>query len=249
MERNPEPRLSEKSLHVQRMFDTIAPSYDFLNRLLSFRQDVRWRNALIAALPTEASGAGTLYDVACGTGDVILQTLSRRNDYATFRGFDISAGMLRRAEERFQGVVERSTPLGKPIACTFTQASAENLPADDAAADAVSIAFGLRNVDDRGRALRDFFRCLKPGGALLVLEFFRADVSAFAHLFDFYFRHVLPKIGGLVSDREAYEYLPRSVSTMPAADEFTAQLEATGFNAVSETKWLSGGVRLFVARK
>lgn len=153
-------RLSEKSQRVQTMFDKIAHRYDLLNRLLSARQDVRWRKALAKSLPLQTDRQGILYDVACGTGDVMLTVAKQRADYAQLRGFDISFEMLRKGESR--------PDLGKwvrksNLRCAFTQASAEALPADTASAHAVSIAFGLRNVDNREQALREMFRVLKPG--------------------------------------------------------------------------------------
>ena len=233
--------LSEKSKQVQEMFDRIAPRYDLLNRLLSARQDVRWRNQLVAQLPlVQNAGKGVLYDVACGTGDVLFQVERRRPDYGVFKGFDISGSMLECA-------AQRASAQNKNF--QFVQSSAEQIPAEAQSADAVSISFGLRNVDVRTNALNEFYRVLKPGGRLLVLEFFEAESTLFAKCFDFYFKHVLPRIGGLISDRAAYEYLPRSVATMPSGAEFKQMLLVTGFAEVTETRWLAGATRLFIARK
>lgn len=239
-------RLSEKSQRVQVMFDRIAERYDLLNRLLSARQDVRWRKALVAKLPAQPDRQGILFDVACGTGDVMLAVARRRNDYAELRGFDISFEMLRRGESRPE--------LGKWVRkrnmkYSFTQASAEAIPADTNSAHAVTISFGLRNVDNREQALKDMFRVLKPGGRLLVLEFFQPHSTLFAKVFDFYFKNVLPKVGGLISDRDAYQYLPASVGTMPSAEAFAQTLREIGFINVSQQMWLSGATRLFVADK
>lgn len=232
--------LSEKSKQVQEMFDRIAPRYDLLNRMLSARQDVRWRNVLVAQLPQVPAGCGVLYDVACGTGDVMFQVERKRPDYTVFKGFDISARMLECACQRAEA---------KQKNFQFVQASAEKIPAESESANAVSISFGLRNVDVRSNALAEFYRVLKPGGRLLVLEFFEAESTFFAKIFDFYFKNVLPRIGGLFSDRAAYEYLPRSVATMPSAAEFNKMLLTAGFAEVTETRWLAGATRLFVAQK
>lgn len=239
-------RLSEKSQHVQKMFDKIADRYDLLNRLLSARQDVRWRKALAKSLPAQADKCGVLYDVACGTGDVILTVAKMRSDYSQIRGFDISFEMLRRGEVR--------PDVGKwlrksSINCTYTQASAEALPVENESAHAVSIAFGLRNVDNREQAVREMFRVLKPGGRLLVLEFFQPHSSAFAKVFDFYFTNVLPKVGGLISDKAAYQYLPASVGTMPSAEGFAQTLRECGYINITQQMWLSGATRLFIADK
>jgi demethylmenaquinone methyltransferase/2-methoxy-6-polyprenyl-1,4-benzoquinol methylase len=238
--------LSEKSQRVQLMFDKIADRYDLLNRLLSARQDVRWRKALARSLPIQPDRQGVLYDVACGTGDVMLTVAKNRTDYAQLRGFDISFEMLRKGESR--------PDLGKwvrkaNLRCTFTQASAEALPADAESAHGVSIAFGLRNVDNREQALREMFRVLKPGGRVLVLEFFQPHSTLFAKVFDFYFQNVLPKVGGMISDRDAYQYLPASVGSMPSAESFAQMLREVGFINVKQQMWLSGATRLFVADK
>ena len=239
-------RLSDKSKNVQVMFDKIADRYDLLNRLLSARQDVRWRKALAQKLPAQADRQGILYDVACGTGDVMLTVAKLRADYAQIRGFDISFEMLRKGESR--------PDLGKWIRkanarCSFTQASAEALPAESASAHAVSIAFGLRNVDNREQALSEMFRVLKPGGRVLILEFFQPHSTLFAKAFDFYFKSVLPRVGGLISDRDAYQYLPASVGSMPSAEAFAQMLREIGFINVTQLMWLSGATRLFVADK
>ena len=244
--------LSEKSRAVQAMFDKISPRYDFLNRLLSARQDVRWRNALINALPVKSrAGEGVLFDVACGTGDVMISALRRRADYGSFQGFDISQGMMDAGAERadLRACVEGRLKRAQTCDLGFTLASAENLPVPSASADALSIAFGFRNVDDRAKAIREFYRVLKPGGRLLLLEFFPAENGLLASAFDFYFKRILPLVGGLVSDRASYEYLPRSVSSMPNGVTFAAQLVEAGFLPHQETKWLAGATRLFVAEK
>jgi len=230
--------LSEKSQKVREMFNKIAPKYDFLNRLLSFRQDVRWRNALLAHIPRDAHGVGC--DVACGTGDVTF-LIQKKRPHVKMLGVDISEGML-------EGARLRAKRTGNE-AISFYHASAEDLPLDSNSAEYLTIAFGLRNVDVRTKALSEFFRVLKPGGALLILEFFPADKGWLSLCFDFYFKRVLPKIGGLFADKQAYAYLPQSVSTMPSSPIFYELLQQAGFEKISEQKWLAGSTRLFVAYK
>jgi demethylmenaquinone methyltransferase/2-methoxy-6-polyprenyl-1,4-benzoquinol methylase len=226
--------LSEKSQQIQTMFNKISPKYDFLNSLLSFGQDTRWRNALLKQLPCIPTKDGILIDVACGTGDVVLAVLKKRKDFVKLYGFDISQGMLDRAYARtpYQGV-------------SYSLASAEKLPSKDNTADVVTIAFGLRNVDDRVKALEEFHRILKPTGTLFVLEFFPAKNSLFRSLFQFYFKKILPMVGGLFSDKDAYAYLPQSVKTMPSAIEFEEQLKLQGFDKITKTSWLAGSTVLF----
>ncbi|KAB8032052.1 bifunctional demethylmenaquinone methyltransferase/2-methoxy-6-polyprenyl-1,4-benzoquinol methylase UbiE [Fluviispira multicolorata] len=237
---NQEMILSEKSLEVQKMFDKISGKYDFLNRLLSAGQDIRWRNYMIKKLPKIQNKTGTLYDVACGTGDVLFSTATKRNDYQNLTGFDISNGMLEQAKERGKSKFSH---------IYFQQASAENIPAQDASADAVTISFGFRNVDKREKALQEFHRILKNGGTLFILEFFPAKNNIMAKLFDFYFKKILPKIGGIFSDKSAYEYLPKSVSSMPSGNEFIKTLSEIGFIEIEQKCWLAGATRLFKAVK
>lgn len=232
--------LSKKSAQIQAMFDKISHRYDFLNRLLSAGQDTRWRNKMITLMPKIKNKNGTLYDIACGTGDVLFNAKSKRNDYSEYIGFDISEGMLtqarKRAKEKYSGV-------------KFIQASAEAIPAQSKSSDCLTISFGLRNVDNREAALREFHRVLKEGGTLFILEFFQAENTFIAKLFDFYFKKILPKIGGILSDKEAYEYLPQSVSTMPTGDQFKKILSDIGFIEIQQTLWLGGATRLFKAIK
>lgn len=232
--------LSEKSKQVQMMFDRISEKYDFLNRLLSFGQDIRWRKAILKKMPILEQHTGLFYDVACGTGDVLFSVAKKRKDYAHFIGFDISQGMLDQAQQRKQNVKK---------GIQFVQSSAEQLPVQDQTGDCLTIAFGLRNVDDRAKALAEFYRVLKPGGTLFVLEFFHPDQTILASFFDFYFKKILPTIGGIFSDKAAYQYLPESVATMPTPQEFIKMLKDVGFSDMEQTCWLAGGTRLFQAVK
>ena len=230
--------LSPKSQQIQTMFDKISPRYNFLNRLLSFGQDTRWRKSLIAKIPLIQNYDGVLYDVACGTGDVIYSFFKKRTDYKTIIGFDISQGMLNVSKAR-----------NCSLQIKHILASAEQLPVKDESANCVTIAFGLRNVDNREKALAEFARVLKKGGTLLILEFFPAQNSFFQNLFNFYFKKILPTVGGIFSDKSAYSYLPHSVKSMPTAPEFTSLLIANGFSQVESGGWLSGSTMLFKCTK
>ena len=240
-------QLSDKSKSVQEMFDRIAPRYDFLNRLLSGRQDIKWRRQMVQRFPKVQSRNGKHVDVACGTGDVMLEVLKARKDYNASHGVDISEGMMNAGRNRaeFQGL-KKNRPDSQ---FEFSLGSAESIPLKSASTDVLTISFGLRNVDNRGLALQEFWRVLKPGGRLYVLEFFQSEQSFMAWAFDFYFKQVLPKVAGLFSDRSAYEYLPKSVSTMPSGPEFQTMLESAGFECLEEERWLFGATRLFVAQK
>lgn len=233
--------ISDKSKQIQIMFDRISPSYDFLNRLLSFGQDIKWREKALALMPEISTLDGIHYDIACGTGDMILGTSKNRKDYKRFVGFDLSAGMLDVARNRCKT---------KQVDVQFIHATAEQLPCEKISAHCVTIAFGFRNMDNRMRVLHECFRVLKPHGALLILDFFQSESSFFSKVFKFYFKYLLPKIAGLFSDKNAYTYLPMSVAAMPSASEMKKMLVDAGFCAyVEQYSWLSGAVRLFVAKK
>ena len=231
---NSKLNLSEKSQEIQTMFDKISPRYNFLNRLLSFGQDTRWRKCLIKNIPVQENKDGVLVDVACGTGDVIYSFNKKRTDYKSILGLDISQGMLNQSRLR-----------NNSLKIKHIQASAEQLPLESESANCITIAFGLRNVEHREQALKEFHRVLKTGGALLVLEFFPAKNSHFQTLFNFYFKKILPRIGGLFSDKSAYTYLPHSVKSMPTQEEFTLLLTQIGFSQMECTSWLSGSTMLF----
>ena len=187
------------------IFNTIARRYDLLNRLLSVGLDQRWRRAMVNWLPEVSSCDGVLLDVATGTGDVIFAAHRYRKDYQAFKGFDLSENMLQVARQKSYKVAD-------PLQVEWTAGSAERLPYQDDSADALTIAFGLRNVINKENALSEFTRVLKPQASLLILELMPAEKSLLNKLFLSYFEIILPKIGSLISNREAYEYLPKSVN-------------------------------------
>lgn len=228
----------ESEAKVAAMFDRIAPRYDLLNRLLSMRQDQRWRKKMIAALPYRPGGA--LLDVATGTGDVLMAARAAHPEYASFTGVDISREMLALAEAKLAGA--------KPKA-QLAKMSAEKLDLPDQSFDALTIAFGLRNVVQKPRALKEFARVLKPEGRLLVLEFFEPDNGLLAAGFQFYFHSVLPLIGGLISDRAAYKYLPRSVGSFYSADALRKALYDAGFVVDEIRSFMFGSCRLISAKR
>jgi demethylmenaquinone methyltransferase/2-methoxy-6-polyprenyl-1,4-benzoquinol methylase len=226
--------------HIAEMFDTIAPRYDFLNSLLSFNQDKRWRKKMVSLIPTKFNGI--LVDIATGTGEVIIQAAKKHREYATFLGIDISPQMLQRATDKVA-----KAEMTHHIA--FKQASAEQTGLVAHYCDCITIAFGLRNTIDKDQALAEFHRILKPGGYLLILEFFPPTGSLMTSLFQFYFRRILPLIGGLLSNKAAYTYLPNSVETFFSASALQGKLQSLGFSPVRSLSFLFGGCRLIAVRK
>jgi demethylmenaquinone methyltransferase/2-methoxy-6-polyprenyl-1,4-benzoquinol methylase len=223
---------------VAAMFDRISKRYDFLNRLLSLRQDVRWRNHLVACTPQKINGV--FVDVATGTGDVALTVGQIRPEYTRIVGVDISEGMLSFARTK--------TP-SEDTRFEWLTMSAESLQLPNQSADALSISFGLRNVVDKSKALSEFSRVLKPQGHLMILEFFTPTTGIFAALFQWYFHRVLPVIGKLLSEKEAYEYLPKSVASFYSPKELREELKKRGFSIITEKNFLFGACRLVHSKK
>lgn len=218
---------------VRAMFSRIARRYDLLNHLLSANVDRRWRRLVAERVAEHVGGDGSrVLDVACGTGDLSL-TISDHAEGAEVTGLDFCRPMLdvarRKADER-----RRAIP--------FVEGDALALPFDDGTFDAVTIAFGLRNLASVGRGLGELFRVAKPGGMVCVLEFSRPVVPVLRELFGFYFTRVLPRVGGMVSgSRGAYEYLPDSVSRFPDQAGLAQLMRAAGFERVGY-KNLTGGI-------
>ena len=213
------------------MFAGIAGRYDLLNHLLSGNVDKRWRRRVARSLESSLVGEARVLDVACGTGDLSLVLADAGR--ARVVGLDFCRPMLeiarRKAEEG-----SRAIP--------FVEGDALRLPFADETFDAVTIAFGLRNLAGVFEGLKELRRILRPGGRIAVLEFSSPVAPGFRALFRFYFTRVLPRIGGLVSgSRGAYEYLPDSVSRFPDQKRLAELMREAGFEGVSFEN-LTGGI-------
>lgn len=210
---------------VWRMFDRIARRYDLLNRLLSFGRDRAWRAALVRGIPHTDSLR--VLDLATGTADVLLAAARARPSLKLGLGIDPSGGMLALGRQKIQ---RRSgfAPL------RLTRGDACVLPLADACMDVITMAFGIRNVADVDAALRDMRRILRPQGRALILEFSLPENRLLRRGYLLYFRHVLPRIGGLISgDAAAYRYLNQTVEQFPYGAAFCAKMRAAGFAEVS----------------
>lgn len=218
------------------MFGEIAPRYDFLNRLLSFGIDRSWRKRAIRALALP-EGAPVL-DLCCGTGDLAFAFAA---DGAEVTGADFTHPMLAVAQERKANRSHR---------IPWVQADAQALPFHGRRFAAVSIAFGIRNVEDPKKALRECHRVLKPGGQLAILEFFPIPNPIWRTLFRFYFLRVLPLIAKVVRAGRtgAYRYLPESVDAFASPSEFAGWMEEAGFTQVSDRALTGGVARLLIGR-
>jgi len=210
---------------IQDMFESIAHQYDLLNRTLSLRQDIMWRNKLVQTL--DLSGNENILDVASGTGDVAL-TISRKYPSVHIHCIDFSSNMLQLANEKIRAS-HRSFIY---TAC----ADAFDLPYPVNYFQAATIAFGIRNVVNKQKLLRHLFHHLVPGGQLLILELTLPEINVLQNFYLLYFKKLLPVIGRMVSKSTfAYEYLPDSVISFPTSLNFSKMLHEAGFRGV---KWL-----------
>ncbi len=217
------------------MFAEIAPRYDFLNRMLSFGIDRRWRRRMRRRLGMQA-GQGLL-DLCCGTGDVALEFA---RDGVHVHGADFTFPMLPLA-------FNKGRQAGLQL--SWANADAQALPYRDGSFDAVTISFGIRNVEDPQRALRECARVLRPGGQLAVLEFFPIKNRVWGALFRFYFHRVLPLLARVVRAGRsgAYRYLPESVEGFATPEQFRAWLADAGFVDVQDEALTGGVARLVMA--
>ena len=199
---------------VWRMFDVIAPRYDLLNRLLSLRQDVVWRRRMADHLPPGQSLRHL--DIATGTGDQIIAILGKSGSVAEAVGVDMSEGMLAAGQKKF---TEKTRADGRAV--TLQIGDATKLPFHDARFDVTTISFGIRNVVDVPRALREMHRVLRPGGRALILEFSLPEARVMRSLYLFYLRHVLPRLGGALSGHaDAYRSSTRPSRAFRTARRF-----------------------------
>lgn len=217
---------------VRTMFSGIASRYDLLNHLLSANVDRSWRRRVREILVDVLNESeAVVLDVACGTGDLAIEL--QGDAKARVVGTDFCRPMLDLAAEKSAAA---------SLTIPYIEADAMQLSFADESFDAVTIAFGLRNLANFREGLGELRRILKPGGKLVVLEFSSPAVPGFRALFNFYFSHVLPRIGGMVSgSRGAYEYLPESVSKFPDQKNLVKMMQQAGFESVAY-KNLTGGI-------
>ncbi len=216
-----------------RMFDRIAPRYDFLNRLLSLYQDVGWRNMLIKGLPIQSNQI--VLDLATGTADVLLSLFKNSTKVIRGIGIDMAGDMLKYGRQK---VCEKD--LNNLIHLIPGDASAIPFIANQF--DVVTIAFGIRNVMDVKESLAEIYRVLKPSGKVLILEFSLPTNRILKTLYLLYFRIILPRIGSLISgDTYAYRYLNKTVESFPYGETFCNLIRAVGFQSV-DVKPLTFGI-------
>ncbi|ACF42811.1 bifunctional demethylmenaquinone methyltransferase/2-methoxy-6-polyprenyl-1,4-benzoquinol methylase UbiE [Pelodictyon phaeoclathratiforme] len=222
---------------IKRMFDEVAPTYDFLNHLLSLGIDNYWR-AMATKRAKEVLGtnrAPRILDVATGTGD--LANSMSKIEGAKVSALDLSPEMLVLARKKYPQI-------------SFIEGYAEKLPFDNASFDVVSAGFGVRNFENLNEGMREFYRVLKPGGHALIIEPMIPRNALMKKLYLVYFKKVLPKIAGLFSKSTfAYDYLPHSVEKFPQAEAFTAILKKSGFKQANFFPMTFETSILYVAKK
>lgn len=220
-------------------FDGIATKYDFLNHFLSFGIDVGWRRKLIRRLANKKPSY--ILDVATGTADLAI--MAAKKIPCQIVGCDIANKMLEIGKRKIE---EHS--LNEKI--QLLEASAEDLPFADNTFDAIMVAFGVRNFRNLGQGLSEMHRVLKPDGFVFILEFSIPENKFVRGVYLFYFRHILPLVGGWISrNREAYTYLPQSVEQFPQGKDFTEQLLKVGFQNNSFQALTFGIATLYEAKK
>lgn len=220
----PQYVLTPRNIQIRDNFDAIAPKYDLTNRVISFGIDRHWRKVAIRRL-RDVPYDGLVLDLACGTGDMALEIRKARPKMHVV-GADLSRAMLALARRKLaagRAAADGSAP-------GLVNAPAEALPFRTGAFDAVTIAFGIRNVPDFRAGLAEIYRVLTSGGRVCILEFSTPPSRLWWKAYNYYFFRILPRIGGFITGREAaYRYLTDSVARFPDAQEFTAVMGETGF--------------------
>jgi demethylmenaquinone methyltransferase/2-methoxy-6-polyprenyl-1,4-benzoquinol methylase len=223
------------------MFDAIANRYDLLNHLLSGGIDRTWRKRAIRSL--HLTGGERVLDLCTGTGDLAIAAVRARPGASRAIGVDFAAAMLRVGHAKLERARLRDR-------IALVRGDATRIPAADRSIDAVTIAFGIRNVENVSAACAEMHRVLRPGGRLAILEFAVPTMPGWRSMYGWYLQHVLPRIGRVVSRHEgAYGYLPASIDAFATPDELVKILRQAGFGEISAIRLTLGSVCLYTATK
>lgn len=227
--------MNGKKKQVKKIFDSIASRYDFLNHLLSFGFDYYWRRKALKLSGVNKNSI--LLDIACGTGDVAIEASKQGVD--KIFGADFSFNMLKLFSEKSPWIRGRSM-----------QMVAERIPFKGSSVTNISVAFGVRNFYDIQEGFNSFYSVLKPEGKATIIEFRLPSNSLFKWLYKFYFKNILPFVGGIISgDKEAYSYLPRSVEEFDEKINMPFLLKNSGFNKIEIYNLTMGIVQVIIATK
>ena len=234
----------QKQEEIVNMFDDIASTYDLANRVLTMGIDIKWRKKACqkAYEILNLKELEQITDVACGTGDLLLfwkEFAQKKGIYVKkYIGIDPSLKMLEVARKKINFA-------------EFKEGKAQELPIDDESTELISISYGIRNVVDRVEALQEFYRALKPGGIVVILEFTKQDRSGFIDkIIDFGMKKILPMVGGLISKNyAAYKYLPESIEGFLTTKMLSDELESVGFKMRYTKSFTMGISTLLIAQK
>ena len=227
----------EKEELIKRIFSTVSPHIDFLSSLFSLGLDIYWRRRLLSYI----NKGDNVLDVCTGTGRLAFLVSKRIGDSGSVIGIDINPDMIKRAQKKISP---------NPGNLTFMIGDSKNLPFSDSSIDAITMAFGIRNIVDRSKALKECYRVLRPGGRFLCLELMKPANRFFRPIWRFYLFKVIPFIGGLVTgDPIPYRYLPASIEGFYSVDGFKDLLVKHGFRVKEIKSMTCGTTNLFVALK
>ena len=230
-------RGESKKEFVRYIFNDISKTYDFLNHFLSFGIDIIWRKRFIKGL--NISDNDIVLDVATGTGDIAFEI--RKKYKSKIIGLDLSVNMLEIAKQKAKNK--------KIEDIKFIEGDAENLPFEDNTFDKVLISYGLRNLGNTEKGIEEFYRVLKPGGTVGVLEFFQPQSTIMSNLFKLYFNHILPWVASLFSNSKAYRYLPESVENFITPNELSILFNKVGFQKIKSRNMSFGITTILNAQK
>ena len=225
-----------KKVQVEKMFNDIAPKYDFLNHFLSMGIDKLWRKKVRKSLA--ASKPKKILDVATGTGDLAVELSKLKPD--SIIGVDISEGMLNIG-------IEKMKKKNLDYMISLEVGDSEKLRFEDNTFDAVTVAFGVRNYENLNKGLKDMNRVLKPGGIVAILEFSKPKSFPFKNIYNLYFNSILPLFGKMVSSHNsAYTYLPESVQSFAEDEAFIKEMQEAGYKNCSQQRLTFGISTLYI---
>ncbi len=246
-ESNSHPPVDKSEARIRQMFGEISPRYDFLNHFLSGGTDWYWRwRTVRAAAPR---GDAPILDVCTGTGDLALAYFKKGRGKVPVVGTDFTQEMLQIADKKGAKPQALAKAAGVPL--VFLQADTQRLPFADEQFQIVCVAFGLRNVTDTSRGLREMIRVCLTGGKVVVLEFSLPGNRLLRSFYSWYFKNILPRLGQLLShsSQKAYNYLPESVSAFPYGEKLAALMHECGLRTVSYTPLTFGVATLYIGEK
>jgi len=226
-------------LNIQQMFDAIAPTYDLLNRIMSFSMDVGWRRKAVSLIPR--NGNIIVLDIASGSGDLTIEILKQYRCCHVVAA-DFSINMLALLRKKMRSYTTKSI--------TFSCCDAQWLPYKNNIFDVTIVAFGIRNFPNRQHALKEMFRVLKPGGISIILELTKPTNKFVSLIYNFYARQLIPLVGRFISrHNSAYRYLTKSIDAFPKNEDFIAMMKNVGFEDRKITLLTFGAATIYSGKK